>query len=471
MIHWLIRSVCVALLVLFCGHAVHAADAPKPNVIFILADDLGYGELGCYGQKSIQTPNIDRLAVEGMRFTQFYAGSTVCSPSRAVLMTGQHTGHTFIRANDPRNLRPQDVIIPELLRKAGYTNGLVGKWGIGTEGSEGVPWKKGYDFFYGYLNNHHAHNHFPAFLWRNDAKEPLPNEQELSMPSGAGVASKKVVYSTDRFGEEAIGFVEQNKDKSFFLYLALTVPHANNEAKQQGMEVPDLGEYAAKDWPENAKRHAAMTTRMDAHVGRLMAKLKALEIDDRTLVIFTSDNGPHKEGGNDPEFHQVRGPVRGIKRDLTEGGIRVPFIARWPGRIAPGSTSNFVGGFQDVLPTLCTLAGVQAPVDIDGVDLSPTLLGKGEQKTPKYRYWEFHEGGFGQAVRMGDWKAIRTTRGKAAGKPAAVELYNLANDIGEANDVAAQHPDVVKQIEQIMAEARTPWEPLKEPAKNPAAGR
>ena len=442
-----------------------AADAPapaKPNVIFILADDLGYGELGCYGQQKMRTPNIDRLAAEGMRFTQFYAGSTVCSPSRAVLMTGQHTGHTWIRANDPKSIRPQDVIVPEVLKQAGYATGHVGKWGIGTEGTEGVPWKTGFDFFYGYLNNHHAHNHYPAFLWRNDQKEMLPNEQGESMASGAGVASKRVVYSTDRFGEEALGFVGQNKDKPFFLYLALTVPHANNEAKSKGMEVPDFGEFAKTDWPDAQKGQAAMNARMDAHVGRLMAKLKELGLDERTLVLFSSDNGPHREGGSDPDFFDSNGPLRGTKRDLTDGGIRVPFIACWPGKIAAGRTSGHVGSFADVLPTLAELAGRPVPAGVDGISLVPTLLGRpAEQRKHEYLYWEFHEGGFGQAVRMGEWKAIRTTRGKPAGAEARTELYNLAADVGEQTDVASANPAVVAKAEQIMKTARTPWEPTK----------
>lgn len=450
----------IALMLLVAAIAGNApaSAADKPNIIFILADDMGYGELGCYGNKQIKTPNIDKLAAEGMRFTQMYAGGTVCSPSRATLMTGLHNGHGWIRANGPENLRPQDIIIPEVLKKAGYTNGIVGKWGIGIEGSTGVPWKKGFDYFYGYLNNHHAHNHYPAFLWRNNEKHMLPNEQAESFPRGGGVASKKVVYSTDRFGEEAVEFIERSKDQPFFLYLAFTVPHANNEAKTKGMEVPDYGIYADKDWPDAQKGQAAMNTRMDMHIGNLMAKVKELGLDEKTLILFSSDNGPHKEGGSDPDFHDSNGPVRGMKRDLSDGGIRVPFIARWPGKIAAGKVSDHIGYSADMMPTFAALAGVEAPKN-DGISIVPTLLGKpDEQKQHAYLYWEFHEGGFGQAVRFGEWKAIRTTRGKPKGTQPKTELYQISEDLGEARDVASANPDVVATAEKMMAEAHTPWE-------------
>jgi len=456
-----IRLICITLLaVVLCVRGAAAAD--KPNIILIIADDMGYGEPGCYGNKQIQTPNIDRIAAEGIRFTSFYAGNTVCSPSRATLMTGLHNGHAWIRANGPENLRPQDVIIPEVLKKAGYTNGLVGKWGIGIEETDGMPLKKGFDYFYGYLNNHHAHNHYPAFLWRNTEEHMLPNPQAESFPRGGGVASKKVVYSTDRFGEEAIDFVRRSKDQPFFLYLAFTVPHANNEAKQKGMEVPDYGIYADKDWPDAQKGQAAMNTRMDAHIGRLMATVKELGLDEKTLICFTSDNGPHKEGGSDPDFHDSNGPLRGTKRDLTDGGIRVPFVARWPGRIPAGRVSDHIGYSGDLMATFAELAGVDAPKH-DGISIVTTLLGQTDrQKQHAYLYWEFHEGGFGQAVRFGEWKAIRTTRGKPKGTTAKTELYRISKDAGEASDVAPQNPDLVAKAEKMMAEAHTPWEGAKE---------
>ena len=463
-----------------------AAVAPRPNVVFVLADDLGYGDIGCYGQKRIKTPTIDRMAAEGTRFTQMYAGATVCSPSRATLMTGLHNGHCWIRANDARNLRRQDAVVPEVLKSVGYSTALIGKWGIGQAGSDGVPNKKGFDFFYGYLNNGHAHNHYPSFLWRDDVKESLPNEQATSLPSGAGVASKRVVYSTDKFADESLAWIEKNKANPFFLYLAFTVPHANNEAKLKGMEVPDHGEYANTDWPDSTKGQAAMVTRMDAHIGRVLAKLKELGLDEKTLVIFTSDNGPHREGGNDPDFNDSNGPLTGIKRDLTDGGIREPFVARWPGKVPAGVVSDHVAGFQDVLVTLAELAGAKDVPPTDGVSFAPTLLGKpaAEQKKHDYLYWEFHEGGFGQAVRLGDWKAIRTTRARstkafdanggvppsAATRPAKTELYDLTKDLGEEHDVAAEHPDLVAKVEQIMKDARTPWEPLRAPAATQRTG-
>jgi arylsulfatase A-like enzyme len=456
----------LTFVLFLCEYPSDAADAPvaasRPNIVFMLADDAGYGDFGCYGQQRIKTPNIDRMAAEGMRFTQFYAGATVCSPSRATLMTGLHNGHGWIRANDPKNLRPQDVVIPEVLKKAGYATGLVGKWGIGTEGSEGVPNKKGFDFSYGYLNNHHAHNHYPSFLWRNGEKEQLPNVVPNEQPSGAGVASKRVKYSDDLFGDEAVKFIEREGKggKPFFLYLAFTVPHANNEAKNKGMEVPDYGEYANTDWPEPQKGQAAMVTRMDMHIGRVLAKLAEMGLDDKTLVIFSSDNGPHREGGNEPEFNRSSGPLRGIKRDLTDGGIRVPLVVRWPGKVKAGTTNDFIGYFADMMPTFAELAGATPPPN-DGVSIVPTLLGRPDQKQHEFLYWEFWEGGFGQAVRMGNWKGIRTTRGKKAGDAAKMELYDIATDIGEGTNVAAKHPEMVARIEQIMKEQHTDWKPGK----------
>jgi arylsulfatase A-like enzyme len=436
--------------------AVIEDSARAPNVILILADDLGYGDLGCYGQKLIQTPNIDRLAREGMRFTNFYAGSTVCAPSRCVLMTGQHTGHCYIRGNGKDNLRPEDVTVAEVLKQAGYTNWMTGKWGLGHEGSTGVPTRQGFDYFFGYLDQHHAHNYYPSFLIRNEERLPLknvvPNEGEF----GQGVATAKIDYSHDLIADEALEFLSRVRVRSqpFFLYLALTIPHANNEAGKEGMEVPDYGIYADRDWPEPQKGHAAMITRMDRDVGRILERLEQDGLDERTLIFFTSDNGPHREGGNDPDFADSNGPLRGIKRSLHEGGIRVPMIARWPGKIQAGSENNFAGGFWDVLPTLADLANAKdkVPAEVDGLSFVPTLLGQGEQPQPEYLYWAFYEAGGGQAIRQGDWKAIQQPIG------APVRLYNLANDLGEDRDVAAEHPERVKQLTAKMAEAYRPSE-------------
>jgi len=424
----------------------------KPNIIFILADDLGYGDLGCFGQKKIQTPNIDRMAAEGLRFTDAYAGSTVCAPSRCCLMTGRHTGHALVRGNARVPLRPHDVTVAERLKLAGYATGIIGKWGLGEPNSTGVPNRQGFDHWFGYLNQRHAHNYYPAMLWRNETPVRLRNEVDHFVRgrdrSPGGVATTRVDYSHDLFAADALKFVRRHKHNPFFLYLALTIPHANNEAGAKGMEVPDHGIYATEDWPDPQKGHAAMITRMDRDVGRLFALLKELAIDNNTIVFFTSDNGPHREGGARPEFFDSNGPLRGIKRALYEGGIRVPAIARWPGHVAPGTTSNHPWAFWDFLPTACELAGVAAPGDIDGVSFFPALLGK-PQKRPPFLYWEFHERAFVQAVRMGKWKGVRY------GTAEPLELYDLAADIGETKDVAAQHPDIVARIEAYLATART----------------
>jgi arylsulfatase A-like enzyme len=453
----MIRYILTALL-LTLPATLNGADAPqtgkKPNIIFILADDLGYGDLGCYGQKKIKTPHLDHMAAEGMRFTQFYAGSTVCAPSRCVLMTGQDTGHCYIRGNARMSLRPRDTTVAEMLKDAGYATGLVGKWGLGEAGSSGVPTKQGFDYFFGYLNQNHAHNYYPAFLWRNEDRVPLKNEVPEGPRGefGQGWATKKVEYSHDLFAAETLKWTEEHKDGPFFLYLTFTIPHANNEAMHasgNGQEVPDLGIYRDKNWPEPSKAYAAMVTRMDADIGRLLGLLTTLGIDGNTLVIFTSDNGPQKEGGNSPAFFASSGPLRGYKRSLYEGGIRVPFIARWPGRIKAGSVSEHVGYFGDFLATAAELATVEPP-NLGGISLEPTLLGKpAKQKRHEYLYWEFHEGGFKQAVRMGDWKAVRL------GMEKTVELYDLKNDAGEKTNVAAQHADMVAKMEGLMKSARS----------------
>jgi len=431
-------------------------DSGKPNIIFILVDDLGYGDLGCYGQEVIQTPNIDRMAAEGMVFTDHYAGSTVCAPSRCCLMTGKHTGHAYVRGNARVPLRDSDVTVAELLKQAGYTTGIIGKWGLGEPDTTGIPNRQGFDYWFGYLNQRHAHNYYPDYLWRNEQKVELANEVRPVNPPG-GVATKRVEYSHDLFAEESLAFIERHMDKPFFLYLACTIPHANNEARNKGMEVPSYGPYADEDWPDAQKGHAAMITRMDSDVGRLLAKLQALGIDDNTLVFFSSDNGPHKEGGADPEFFSSSGPLRGYKRALYEGGIRVPMIARWPDKIAPGSGSDLVSAFWDFLPTCCDLVGAMPPPEIDGFSMLPTLLGRPDrQRRHRFLYWEFHEQGKKQAVRMGDWKGARLRVAKNPDGP--IELYNLKADLGETTDVAAEHPDIVALMAGLMKDARSPSE-------------
>ena len=458
-----VASVGASCLLPGCGGTIRLVGARKnrPNIIYIMADDLGYGDLGCYGQKIIKTPNIDKIADEGMRFTDHYAGSTVCAPSRCCLMTGFHTGHALVRGNARVPMRPSDVTVAELLKEAGYNTGIIGKWGLGEPDSTGIPNRQGFDYWFGYLNQRHAHNYYPEYLWRNEEKVELKNEVNHVIGgqdrTPGGVATKRMEYSHDLFAEEALGFVEEKKDNPFFLYLALTIPHANNEAGNKGMEVPSLEPYTDKDWPEPQKGHAAMITRMDGDVGRLMAKLKELGLDKNTLVMFTSDNGPHKEGGADPTFFNSSGLLQGYKRALYEGGIRVPMIARWPGRIEAGSVSDHPSAFWDFLPTCCELVGVKAPEGIDGISMVSTLLGRpGEQRKHEFLYWEFHEQGKRQAIRMGDFKGIRQNVAKNPDGP--IELYNLKNDIGEKRNVAARHSGIVAKIEECMKTTRTPSE-------------
>ncbi len=454
-----------------------ASPADRPNIVFILADDLGYGELGCYGQKLIQTPHLDRLAAEGMRFTQFYAGSTVCAPSRSVLMTGLHLGHTRVRGNAggrnmiAQTLRTGDVTVARVLQQAGYATGLVGKWGLGEVDSEGDPRRQGFDTYFGFLNQTHAHNHFPAFLWRDGEKVPLPNEvTAVGETPGAGYATKRVVYADDLCAEESRAFVQRHQHKPFFLFVSLVTPHANNERSRvlgEGNEVPDQGIYADKPWHESARNHAAMVTRLDRDVGALLAQLKALKLDERTLVMFSSDNGPHREGGPnyDPAFFNVSGPLTGLKRSLTDGGIRVPFLARWPGKIKAGAVSDHVAYFGDLMATWSELGGGKPPAKIDSISLVPTLLGRGAQPKHAFLYWEFYEQGVSQAVLMeGRWKAIRL---KTATAP--IQLYDVANDIAEKTDVAAKNPALVARAAELFQTARFDNEHWKLSAPPPAA--
>lgn len=436
-------SCCAVALPLLAQSDEKTSTPEPPNIVFILADDLGWGDLGCYGQSLVPTPSLDRLAAEGMRFTQFYAGSTVCAPSRCALMTGLHTGHCRIRGNRKMDLLPEDVTLAEQLKAAGYATAMIGKWGLGTPGGTGVPTRQGFDTFFGFLDQTRAHNYFPAWLWRGEEKEYLANEGE------AGVASKRVQYSHDLFTEEALRVIQASR-APFFLYLAYTVPHANNELAQttgNGMEVPDYGPYAAEDWDAPARGRAAMLHRLDQDVGRLVAAVDRLGMGRSTLIVFSSDNGPHREGGSDPDFFAASGGLRGIKRALYEGGIRVPMIARWPGTIAPKSTSDRPCALWDVMPTLLAAAGAKTPEGIDGQSFLPTLRGR-RQAPARFLYWEFHERGFHQAVRSGRWKAVRH------GRDAPLELYDLDADRAEDRDVAARHADVVEEIEAWLKTAR-----------------
>lgn len=444
----------LALLALLLGLQPRAASAATrhasspPNLIFILADDLGYGDLGCYGQKYIRTPNLDRLAAQGTRFTQFYAGATVCAPSRSTLMQGLHTGHARVRGNAGKTnplaqaLRDQDLTVARVLRDAGYATGLIGKWGLGDIGPAecGLPRRHGFDEFFGYLNQRHAHNYYPTFLWHNETRVPLRNTVPNEDETGAGRSDNRLEYSADLITRQALDFIRRHRDQPFFLCFTPTLPHANNEAGNQGMEIPDLGEYADHEWPASRKAHAAMVSRLDQDVGRLLQQLDELQLAERTVVFFTSDNGPHREGGNNPDLNDSNGPLRGIKRDLYEGGIRVPMIVRWPNRVPAGRTSDAPWWFPDFFPTAAALAGVAAPPNLDGHDVSRLLLGRVDRLPRRLFYWEFHEGGFKQAVRLGDWKAVRT----APQRP--IELYRLSLDPGETQDLAAAHPRTARRL-------------------------
>jgi arylsulfatase A-like enzyme len=444
------------LLLAFCFALLFTTTLPaaeKPNIIYVMADDLGYGDLGCYGQKRIKTPHLDKMAAEGTRFTQFYAGSTVCAPSRCVLMTGLHLGHCYIRGNGKINLRPSDVTVAEVIKPAGYATGLFGKWGLGHEGSGGMPTRQGFDEFFGYLDQHHAHNYYPTFLIKNEQRVKLPNVVPKEGEWGQGVATKKVQYSHDLIMQEAMRFVDAHASEPFFLYLALTPPHANNEARSKGMEIPDYGLYKNKDWPEAQKGTAAMISRIDSDMGALLAKLKKHGIDKNTIVFFTSDNGPHAEGGNDPHFFDSNGPLRGIKRALYEGGIRVPFIVRWPGHVPAGKTSDHIGSFVDFLPTAAELAGTKPPQNLDGLSFLPACLGETKkQKQHDFLFWEFYEQGGRRAVRMGDWKGVINSFDITG----EMELYDVTKDIGEANNVAAAHPALVARIRAAMRKSHVP---------------
>lgn len=461
-------------LILGCG-LLRAAAEPPPNLIFILADDLGYGELGSYGQKIIQTPNLDRMANEGIRFTQFYAGAPVCAPSRSVLLTGLHGGHTRIRGNSEtapsigRDLQPEDKTVADVLKEAGYHTAMIGKWGLGDTGKHeaGLPRRHGFDEFFGYLNQRHAHNQYTDFLWRNETRQPLKNVVTPVGDVGAGYATKAVEFADDLFADEALAFVSANAKHPFFLYWSIIIPHSNNERKKilgDGAEVPDYGPYANKDWPNPDKGHAAMITRMDGYIGRLMDKLHELGIAERTVVIFASDNGPHNSSGQDITRFQPAGGFSGLKGSLLEGGIRVPALAWWPGTIKP-SVSPTVGGLVDWLPTAAELAGAPIPENLDGRSLVPTLRGQ-SQKPPHFQYWEFNGNKFQQAALLdGRWKGIRS-----GGPDKAPAVYDLLHDPSEKIDVAADHPDVTKTLADYLTTARSPssvWQPKWEKASTP----
>ena len=423
----------------------------KPNIIYIMADDLGYGDLSCYGQKVIQTPNIDRLARDGIRFTDHYSGHTVCRPSRLVLLTGRHSGHTAISANAPFKLAPAARTVTSLLKKAGYATGGVGKWALGSADSTGAPSKQGFDFWFGYLDQGNAHNFYPEYLWKNGKRFPLAGNV---VGDKKRVSIQRTTYSHDLLTEQALAFIRANSNRPFCLQAHYTIPHANNEggrATGNGLEVPNPGIYANRDWPDPEKGFAAMIRRLDGDVGRLVALLKELGIERKTLVIFTSDNGPHQEGGHKMEFFDSNGALRGYKRDLYEGGIRVPMIACWPGQIRPGTVSNHPSAFWDFLPTACELAGIAVPKDIDGISYRAAMLGHDDQRRHEYLYWQAGvKGKLSKiAIRQGDWKGVRI------GSNRPLELYNLSTDIGEQKNVATSQPAIVKRLDQFIQQAQS----------------
>jgi len=445
----------ILVILLFLQLSCSRNSEQPPNIIYIMADDLGYGDLACYGQEVIKTPNIDQLAAEGMRFTDHYSGHTVCRPSRLVLWTGQHSGHTAIAANDPFVFSAKDVTVAELLHSAGYATGGVGKWAMADADGNGHPNDNGFDFWMGYLDQGQAHNYYPLYLWRNHEKVALEGN-ELYEPDARNrgrVARKRVVWSHEVMTNAALDFIRENAERSFLLHIHWTVPHANNEAGRvlgDGMEVPDYGDYADQNWPDSEKGFAAMVSYLDADVGRIAALLKELQIEKNTVLLFTSDNGPHHEGGHQHEFFNSNGPLRGYKRDLYEGGIRVPLIVRWPGKVKAGTTTAHPSAFWDYLPTACEIAGIEPPQNIDGISYLPTILGQ-EQPQHEYLYWRFfNHKRDKEAVRAGNWKAVRP------GPDAGIELYDLSTDIGEQNNVAITHPEIVEKIKAFMEDAKSP---------------
>ncbi len=482
----LIGMLSALLLIAGCGSSeskqsknrVQDQDHLQPNIIYILADDLGYGDLSCYGQSQIRTPHIDQIAHEGIRFLQHYAGATVCAPSRASLLTGKHTGHTSVRGNSPAGQLIQEIelTLADVVNVAGYTSAIIGKWGVGNPPEPDDPLVNGFDEAFGYINMWHAHNFYPEFLYKQAKKVTLPGNKtdwqypyRPDMPEGTGVAKEKETYVLHEFERDALTFIDRNKDQPFLLYLALNMPHANNEAGRftgNGMEVPmklvdgtsvaNYGSYQDRDWPDPEKGFAQMMTLIDQTVGRIDEYLKKLGLSEQTILIFSSDNGPHQEGGHKVDFFDSNGNLRGHKRDLYEGGIRVPMIVKWPAHIMAGRTTDHQSAFWDVLPTLCDIVGAGTPENIDGISFLPTLLNHPKlQKKHEYLYWEFYEQGGKQAIRKGDWKYVKL-HVRDSSQSVQAELYDLAQDISEENNIIAEHPTVGQELNKLMEEAHSP---------------
>ncbi len=444
--YWRTQSVLLLLLVTF--QATHTfgqkGNPEQPNIIFIMADDLGYGDIGVYGQSILKTPNIDRLATGGMRFTQAYAGGSVCTPSRSVFMTGLHGGHTVARDNVPHYdtyLEEEHVTLAQVLKSTGYATGGVGKWSLGDAGTVGRATNKGFDMWLGYLNQDHAHYYYPDYLDYNDTILGLPGNTLL-----------RDHYSHDVLTNGALNFIRSSADQPFFLYVAYTVPHyAAPEEDEHGLTVPSTAAFDGNQWPTSAKKYATMLDKLDADVGRITDLIQALDLAENTLIVFTSDNGGHS---TTYKPFNTNGPLRGYKRDLTEGGIRVPFIAYWPGHIPDGVVNEEVIAFQDMLPTFAALAGAKAPENCDGISVVNALLGNAQEEHHEQLYWEYGHcrARFDQAVRLGNWKGIRL------GKDSRIALYDLSNDVSESLNVAEKNPDVVRQIARIMNAEHVPNE-------------
>lgn len=443
------KFVVLFLSVLFGGPYVVGQD--RPNIILIMADDLGYGDLGCYGQTRIRTPNLDELAANGMRFTQYYAGNTVCAPSREALLTGRHTGHTYIRGNfltdereDPA-MPESAVTIAEQVKEVGYRTAIIGKWGLGGEGNG--PTAQGFDYSFGYLDQIQAHNYYPPFLYENDNKVTIEANSD----------GREQVYSHDLFFEKTVAFLtDSTSDRPFFLYLPYTIPHGKHV-------IPDDAPYSGEDWPQNFRNYAAMITLLDRDIGRIVSLVKARGLDRNTLILFTSDNGANRAFA---EFFKSNGPFRGYKTTLFEGGIRAPLIASWPGVIRAGSVSDKVTAAWDLLPTLCEFASVSVPSSTDGMSFRAVLLGKDQRAEDRYLYWEYYTYNYNwnkpgskmprnwldaRAVRKGKWKAIMKSDHAGVAEP--VQLYDLEADPGERRNVAGEHMDVTKTLFKLMIDA------------------
>lgn len=449
-------------------NGIEGTASAKPNIIYILADDLGHGEVGVYGQTLINTPNIDQLAIEGMRFTQHYSGSTVCAPTRSTILEGKHTGYSTVRGNwgtgegrEAGNypLAQGTRTLGHMLQEQGYVTGIFGKWGLGSKSSSGHPAKQGFDFFSGYLDHKHAHNYYPGYIYRFGKEVDLDNDVKVrKLGKNKSLDYKSYIgndYVPDLMLEDALQFMQQQQDKPFFLYYPLTIPHVALQATEDSLqeylgkfkEIPYAGRgYTPHQYPRAA--HAAMVTHMDKHIGQLMTELKRLGLEQNTIVMFSSDNGVSKAGGYDADFFNASVGLRGHKRDLYEGGIRVPMIAKWPAMIKAGTVTDHISAQWDLMATLADISGGSANSDSNGISFLPTLLGLREQNQHDHLYWEFWEKGGKQAVRMGDWKGVRLNA--STNSEAPIELYNLAQDPFEINNVAANHPEIVTQIKQAM---------------------